>query len=1736
MPHVQLTAALWALTVAAPALAQDVPIVYVRCPRTEEDVVISGEVVISGVTQSRQRVLRGADLYDVLPDVVHFFGGFSAPCDLVHRDAGGSERILFDCTSTSTATHACAAMDPAVSFDARTVAFAVFRGPLTTRSEGYPARLLDSAAENATTMYSAALPNETLAATEAQLHLVDLATGMVRALPHTGGDFDSGPAWLSNGRLAFTSTRGRVHRTLVTGSNTNGPASQLYTMDPDGRNLERASHHALASEQHPLQLMDGRVAVSSWQLFGLLPFRTTNGAPGGVGTLSNFFHIYAQHPDGAANFALFGQHTVNKGGGLGFPAHDAGHFLGQSTDGRVWSADYYRANNNGMGTIIGFTPEPEGSEGYGPDEAPALHDIYRPRDFVVLAPWAGNADFFSAPMPAPEVRLPTYADPLRFVGKLTQPSGLPENRLLVVWGVGACSTVATNHVLGANPPPLTSGNGSLVPLNVMTHLGADNPGCDAGIYRTTTIPSTHPSDLELVVNRREYHEIMPRAAVPYRDLYGIEAPVDIPRADVAGYGEAGLAPGTPFGILGASSIIYRETRSLAGHPFAGETQWGLQGTDAVDYGDDELCGVRILAVQPNRPNEYGLLFTSSGERLVILGELPVRKGAGVLDAFGLPDTSFKVRFPATAPYLMQGIDCAGHTLNTDQTWQHLRPGEVKVCGGCHVHGKPGMPFESTAAAKTDYMPVRLGEGVVPLLDGVGADGVAAVRTVQGYGVQIEFARDVMPIFASRCTSCHGGSAPAAGLPLDAPGTGPGSTWDRLIRDKAQAYVPAELRHPGGTLRKPQLSKYVRFMASRGSLLYWKAANRRTDGRTDAQYGASSPSGWHDVDFGAAHPSAITTAELATLARWIDTGGGAGEDYLIDTIPPTLSLAADVVDGAVVRLHVGTTDVGSGVDVGSLEVCVVDLGGGCGGNLAPAAAPHGIVTIELDGPWADVDMEVRATVRDLAGQSAELQYSIGWFLSLPPRQPAPEDGGAWDETPTYGEPVAPQELEGTAPVGSSSVEASCACSDERGGVPMLGALAALWLATRRRRWRLLIASLMGMTACDAAGLATLAEAPAGGVPPGAWEVRWELELEGLPTYPYESSIAYDPAARQIVQHGGHVPGSYVQSNYTHTYEVDGAELRGSVAPSRPQRRCLVDLTYVAGLRRVLTGNGASSHGSLPQGRMAGDWRSIIKGDPRGPWLYDTLADRWEDTRVIGAEWQRMPNRQLAYDVAHDAVVYLAGDALGLYSPRANTLRYRALPAALVGRRAYGIAADDSGRVVLFGGSGPLAWSRDPAAGASYEDNVRDDTWLYDVGEDTWTQITTPVRPPKGMPYIDFLKLDLVFHPPTGRFLLYTVPLSSPVASFNEWPRPELWALSVEDASWERVPQAGDGPEFPGLLAYARHDDRLVLFGGGRDGGGADPRPALSRQLWSARVAYPRAAGVGEPLALPVQARTVAGSTAVILTWEGDAAGGYDIYRADGAPFPGPYQLVAEAQESPWTDDVGGVAPHAYRVTRHGEPLARATSPAFNQPVRPSGLAASVESATRVALTWAANLEEDVAGYHVFRASGNGWARLTTSPVAMTSWTDTAEDLGDGKLRAYHIVAVNHAGLASGASPVSYTAPDAPQSFAAALSADGKSAVLTWTAPTGQALAGYFVYWADHHENTLDYSQAEVDAWWSEWQRTSNEPLTSTRLEVPLPDATRQYYFYVRALNVMGQEGFFTDIASPSDQRFVSAVGW
>ena len=930
-------------------------VVFVRCPRTVVEHTVSGTIEVGGASVEASRTFHHVDVYDRLPSAV-LLEGSVAPCDLVFRHDDGEQEVLFDCASQSSAEATCVALDPAVSPDGERVAFVVVYGSLTTRTESVDERVIDANATGGS-IRSAVLPNPNLVPMRSELHALELATGERTITAGTPGEFRRSPGFLPDGRLLFSAnvvgTLGTAVREPAEPWAANAePVTTVFVMQADGSDLQRIGAHDLTAARSPLVLADGRVAVVSTQRGGLLPFRYNNGAVGSPGAYRNVNHIYIEDPDGARFAALFGQHTHLLGGEF---AHGGALGLGQLGDGRLIFIEGGGAA--GGGSLRAFAPDVHGLEG-PPPHTVAPGDVFRPIDLVELAPWSQSSQGFSAAMPEPALEVPGYDDALAFAGFLRDPVGEPAQGLLLGWVKGACGDVAEAHesLFGSPPPPATSGNAGLIPLNALEWLGLDNPGCDAGIYRATANTFDHPQALIAIVDTPEFHELMPRRVGSYSDVHGQPAPSVIDPAHRRAAAHAELPFATPFALLGGSSVLQQETRSLDGNPFASETHWALQGAHAFEWVDDDVCGVRILAAMPNVPDDLVNLRSAFGHRLRIVAELPVVKADGggiVLDPLGDPDTSFRLRVPADTPLLVASIDCDGNNLTASQVPFSVRPGEDRTCGGCHVRSTLPLLFDQTAAAT--MAPTLAGGGLVQLLAG-GTPEAAQVESVDGFGAAYEFERDIWPILQSRCVSCHAGDAAPAGLRLDLAGIEPGSSYWRLGADQSQAYVPVATQGTVvGPLRPPQLSRYVRFFSARGSLLLWKAQGARLDGRTDADE-------TDDVDFGSEHLTAATPAELRTIGRWIDTGAAGGASALADTAPPVV--VARIAASAPATLLLGTVDLGSGIDPDSVSVQWSPDGLTWTALDAVTAALAGVTEVTLTGVPNEAVLQI--DVADAAG--------------------------------------------------------------------------------------------------------------------------------------------------------------------------------------------------------------------------------------------------------------------------------------------------------------------------------------------------------------------------------------------------------------------------------------------------------------------------------------------------------------------------------------------------------------------------------------------------------------------------------------------------------------------------------------------------------------------------------------------------------------------------------------------------
>ena len=789
------------------------------------------------------------------------------------------------------------------------------------------------------------------------------------------GVFNTGGTFAPGGSILFTSSRNNLMPPKA--FNWVQRVLQLHRMRDDGANVELVGHLNLGMALHPQILRDGRIAFSSWEMHGIRDSRD--------------FPLWAVGPDGRnwTSLSGFSEFALTH------------HFMTQMPDGDLVVCRYYNLNNNGFGDLVRYPVDPPGVDFGTPDPVPGSGTLPFERvGQVRLTPFT-TPDDYPAPCPGWEDNPYGSAGPGHCAGadrrgKFTHPAATPS-----AFGSSSAADLLAVYAPGpANHNGVWESNGTTHPYYhgeiVLLPDGAPIPVPAAGL-------PGRPAELVTVLAESGFNLQWPRPLVSYQRLHGIAEPAAWPElSDAAASGE-GLVPGEPFGLVGSSSLLWRDTEPAQNLPWqpdrdpwneSREAQYGWihQGADAGIYGDDDVYAVRILMQQAQSdrtyPNNGARFDVVGGERMRVLGEVPVRgplsgkaPGATVTHPDGqtAADTSFLVKIPADTSFTFQTLDRRGMVLNMAQTWHMVRPGEARYdCGGCHAHSKTPLEFATTAAALPGY-PVRDLARTTPLLDLDGA-GNPTLTTIAAHRVAVEYFEDVAPILNTHCASCHTGATPAGGLDLSGsapPVSGYPGPYYRLVRDR-QGYL------------EPQLTRYLRAFQSRQSLLLWAVWNERLDGRLDATRG-------DDLDFTAVfgangHPllPALSHTERIRLARWVDLGApihlGSPWGYLEDDLRPTLVVRPSEETARTLSfvdsLEIAAFDVESGVVPESLEV-VSDRAIGAfppGSNLAAGATldPEGSrLLLALPAAVATSSQpQFTVRVRDQAGHRTEVVRRFG----------------------------------------------------------------------------------------------------------------------------------------------------------------------------------------------------------------------------------------------------------------------------------------------------------------------------------------------------------------------------------------------------------------------------------------------------------------------------------------------------------------------------------------------------------------------------------------------------------------------------------------------------------------------------------------------------------------------------------------------------------------------------------------
>jgi hypothetical protein len=281
-----------------------------------------------------------------------------------------------------------------------------------------------------------------------------------------------------------------------------------------------------------------------------------------------------------------------------------------------------------------------------------------------------------------------------------------------------------------------------------------------------------------------------------------------------------------------------------------------------------------------------------------------------------------------------------------------------------------------------------------------------------HATDVEFIRDIRPILQRSCATCHSGATPAGNLNLAdttmlTDGSGLPIDYARLAWDRTAAWGYKPVIN-GKQWRQENVSRYVRALQSRRSLLTWKLYGQRLDGWANSDHPTEAvpgdvstlPTGadpnYADLDFGdtANHPAMLPIAEKRLIARWIDTGllldqGGA----FGDETRPTLALTPS---GA--TLIVGAADAYSGLmgaptaTVDGVAATLTSLGGGRWST--PVTAGSHVVA---------------GSARDVAGNITNLTRTL--TFTLDPQTPVAcvvSDWSAWSAWTPVANSVPPQE--------------------------------------------------------------------------------------------------------------------------------------------------------------------------------------------------------------------------------------------------------------------------------------------------------------------------------------------------------------------------------------------------------------------------------------------------------------------------------------------------------------------------------------------------------------------------------------------------------------------------------------------------------------------------------------------------------------------------------------------------------
>lgn len=219
---------------------------------------------------------------------------------------------------------------------------------------------------------------------------------------------------------------------------------------------------------------------------------------------------------------------------------------------------------------------------------------------------------------------------------------------------------------------------------------------------------------------------------------------------------------------------------------------------------------------------------SNFEQKRVVGEAPVAE-----------DGSFYAEVPADTVLHWQTVDEQGMALQDALTWAWVRPGEHRVCLGCHEQ-RTTIPDLTAVPLAAKSAPINLN---IP----------AEQRQT------IDFRRDLTPIIEARCASCHNADQLAAGLDL--------SEGDQLVYQRMAHRSDGSSRFRAAMFNKAYLNLSSNATGRLGKLIHPGFARK-----SPLIWRLFGHSALYDAAVNQCPPGApLSDEERAKFVLWVDLG-------------------------------------------------------------------------------------------------------------------------------------------------------------------------------------------------------------------------------------------------------------------------------------------------------------------------------------------------------------------------------------------------------------------------------------------------------------------------------------------------------------------------------------------------------------------------------------------------------------------------------------------------------------------------------------------------------------------------------------------------------------------------------------------------------------------------------------------------------------------------------------------------